>query len=80
MVSQPRFSDADKTKWKGKSISGTVVMVISEDGDVIQAGVVSASPKEAAESLLSAAKQVKFEPRSGCGDLKTEVAFSIKPN
>jgi len=80
MVLQPRFSDADRTKWKGKSINGTVVMVISEDGDVIQAGVVSTSPKEAAESLLSAAKQVKFEPRSGCAELKTEVVFSIKPN
>jgi hypothetical protein len=77
LVSKPRFSDADKTKWKGKSVSGKVAIVISEEGDVTQARVVSASPKEGAESLLNAAKQAKFEPRLGCGELKTEVFFNL---
>jgi len=77
MVSQPKFSEEDQTKWKGKSVSGKVAIVISEEGDVTQARVVSASPKEGAESLLNAAKQAKFEPRHGCGALKTEVVFNL---
>ena len=76
MLSQPKFSDEDRSKWKGKSVTGRVAIVVSEEGDVTQARVVSASPKEAADSLLNAAKQAKFAPRPGCGDLKTEVVFS----
>jgi TonB family protein len=76
ILSQPKFSDEDRSKWKGKSVTGRVAIVVSEEGDVTQARVVSASPKEAAESLLNAAKQAKFAPRLGCGDLNTEVVFS----
>src|SRR5258708_29559405 len=76
ILSQPKFSDEDRSKWKGKSVTGRVAIVVSEEGDVTQARVVSASPKEAAESLLNASKQAKCAPRPGCGDLKTEVVFS----
>jgi len=76
ILSQPKFSEEDRSKWKGKTLTGTVAIVISEEGDVTQARVVSASPKEATESLLNAAKQAKFAPRPGCGDLKTEFVFS----
>ncbi len=76
ILSHPKFSDEDRSKWKGKSVRGRVAIVVSEEGDVTQARVVSASPKEAAESLLNAAKQAKFGPRPGCGELKTEVVFS----
>jgi len=78
ILSQPKFSDEDRSKWKGKSITGRVAMVVSEEGDVTGARVVSATPKEAAGSLLNAAKLAKFAPRPGCGDLKTEVVFSLK--
>jgi len=77
ILSQPKFSDEDRSKWKGKSITGRIAIVVSEEGDVAQARVASASPKEAAESLLNAEKQAKFAPRPGCGDLKTEVVFSL---
>ena len=77
ILSQPKFSDEDRSKWKGKSITGRVAIVVSEEGDVTQARVVSATPKEAAGSLLNAARQAKFAPRPGCGDLKTEVVFSL---
>jgi hypothetical protein len=76
IVSQPRFSDDDRTRWKGKSVSGKVAIVVSEEGDVTQARVVSASPLEAAEALLNAAKVAKFEPRYGCGELKSDVFFN----
>lgn len=77
MVSQPRFTDEDKAKWKGKTISGKVAIVVSEDGDVVQARILSASPKASAEALLNAARQAKFQARSGCGELKTEVIFNV---
>ncbi len=77
ILSQPKFPDEDRSKWKGKSVTGRVAIVVSEEGDVSQARVVSASPKEAADSLLNAARQAKFAPRPGCGDLKTEVVFSL---
>jgi len=71
----PKFSDEDRSKWKGKSVTGRVAIVVSEEGDVTQARVVSASPKEAADSLLNAAKQAKS--RLGwMGDLKTEVVLA----
>ena len=79
MLSQPRFSDEDKTKWKGKSIAGRVAMIVSEQGDVARAQVLSASPREAAEPLLTAAKQTKFEPRPGCGELKIQIDFNLHP-
>jgi TonB family protein len=77
ILSQPKFPDEERSKWRGKSVTGKVAIVVSEEGDVTQARVVSASPKEAAESLLNAAKQAKFAPRPGCGDLQTEVVFSL---
>jgi len=77
ILSQPKFSDEDRTKWKGKSLACRVAIVVSEEGDVTQGRVVSASPKEAAESLFNAVKQAKFAPRPGCGDLKMEFVFSL---
>ncbi|MGB2675618.1 MAG: hypothetical protein WAN12_00865 [Candidatus Acidiferrum sp.] len=76
ILSQARFSDEDRAKWKGKSVTGKVAIVASEEGDVSQARVLAASSKEATEALLNAAKQMKFEPRRGCGELKTEIYFS----
>lgn len=77
IVFKPRMSDEDQRKWKSKSVSGTVAIVVSEEGDVTEAGVVAASPKQAAEALVNAVKQMKLKPRPGCGDLKTEVFFSL---
>ena len=54
IISQPKFSDEDRSKWKGKSVTGSVAIVVSEEGEVTQARVVSASPKEATEALLNA--------------------------
>jgi TonB family protein len=77
VLSQPSFSDEDKVKWKGKAVSGKVALVISENGDVDDAKILSASPREAGESLLGAVKRAKFAPRLGCGELKTEVFFTL---
>jgi TonB family protein len=77
ILSEPSFSDQDRAKWKGKLLSGKVALVISENGDVADARVLSASPREAAEALLDAVKRAKFAPRLGCGELKTEVIFTL---
>jgi TonB family protein len=77
MLSQPRFSVEDRTKWKGKTVSGRVALVVSENGDVAEARVLTASPEEAAESLLDAVKRAKFSPPLGCGELKTEVVLTL---
>jgi hypothetical protein len=77
IISRPRFSGEDRARWKGKSVSGRVAIVVSEKGDLTQALVLSASPREAAESLLNTAKLAKFEPRQGCGELKSDIFFNI---
>jgi hypothetical protein len=77
ILSQAKFSDEDRAKWKNKSVTGKVAIVISEEGDISQARVLAASPKEAREALRNAAKQMKFEARRGCGELQTEIHFSL---
>ena len=77
MLSKPSFSDEDRAKWKGKTVSGKVALVINENGEVADAKVLSASPREAAAALLDAAKRVRFAPRLGCGELKTDVIFTL---
>ena len=77
MVVQPKFTGDDLTAWKDKSVSGRVSVVVNEDGEVIQARVLAASPKEAAEALQSAARQARFKPRPSCGDWKTDIFFTL---
>jgi len=71
----PKFTEGDIAKWKDRAITGTVSLLVSEGGDVIEGRVQSVKPKEAASAFLSAVKQGKFQPRPGCGDWKTEVTF-----
>jgi TonB family protein len=53
------------------------VITIKEDGQVSDAKVLEASPKEAAEALLASAKTIKFKPRPGCGTFNTEMIFTL---
>jgi len=59
------------------TIQGKVAITIDEDGQVSEAKVLEASPKEAAEALLAGAKTIKFKPRPGCGAFKTEMIFTL---
>jgi len=77
MVVQPKFTGDDLTAWKDKSVSGRVSVVVNEDGEVIQARVLAASPKEAANALQSAARQARFKRRPSCGDWKTDIFFTL---
>ena len=75
----PKFTEGEIAKWKDRALTGTVSLVVSEGGDIIQARVRSVKPKEAAPSFLSAVQQGKFQPRPGCGDWKIEVTFKLRP-
>src|ERR1700730_10516649 len=57
MLSQPSFSDEDRAKWKGNAVCGKVALVISENGDLADAKILTASPREVTETLLSAVKR-----------------------
>lgn len=54
---------------------GTVAVTIGEDGSVSSADVVRAPSKEAGELLVHLVKSMKFEPRPGCGDYRTQMNF-----
>ena len=76
----PKFTEGDIAKWKDKELTGTVSLVVSEGGDIIQAHIRSVKPKEAAQAFLSAVREGKFQPRLGCGDYKIEVSFKLHPD
>ncbi|HEY4708577.1 MAG TPA: hypothetical protein VIH46_00255 [Candidatus Acidoferrales bacterium] len=74
----PKFAEGDQAKWKGKKLTATVRLVVNEGGDVIQAHIKSVKPKEAAQTLLSAFQQSKFQPRPGCGVWTIDVIFKLQ--
>lgn len=76
----PKFTEGDIAKWKDKPLTGTVTVLVSEAGDVIDGRVQSVKPKEAASAFLEAVKQGKFEPRPGCGNWKLDVTFKLHPD
>ena len=71
---------------KVHQVRGMVAIVISADGDVVGAKVISArrprdgneaglSSTEAVDVLLSQARSLKFKSRPGCGDFRYDVSF-----
>ena len=76
----PKFTDSDIAKWKHKAMTGTVSLVVSESGDVIQANIVSVKPNEAARAFLSAVQEGKFQPRPGCGEWKINLTLHLRPD
>lgn len=56
---------------------GTVAIVISEDGEVVEAKAVDPSSGKDAKKLVSLAKSMKFKPRLGCGPFKTVMNFVV---
>src|SRR5258708_37415880 len=68
MTVDPKFTESDNAAWKGKSMTATVSLLVSEDGHVIQATVLKAKPKESAGAVLPTVKQEQFQPIPGCGE------------
>jgi len=81
---QQRLSEEEQKKVH--HVRGMVAIVISADGDVVGAKVISArrprdgneaglSSTEAVDVLLSQARSMKFKSRPGCGDFRYDVSF-----
>ena len=81
---QQRLSKEEQKKVH--QVRGMVAILISADGDVVDAKVISAhSPRdgneaglssaEAVDVLLSQARSMKFESRPGCGDFRYDMSF-----
>ena len=77
---RPKFTESDNATWKGKSVTATVSLLVSEDGHVVRAAMLKAKPKEASAAVLAAAKQAEFQPRRGCGDWQLEITFNLHPD
>ena len=74
---KPKFTDGEIAKWKDKTVTATVFLQVSEQGDVIQAHILSAKPKEAGPAVLSAVRRGKFPARPGCGNWGLELTFHL---
>jgi TonB family protein len=77
IASQPKTPPEYREKWKKVNVRGRVAITIDEDGQVSEAKLLEASPKEAADALLATTKTINFKPRPGCGTFKTEMIFTL---
>jgi hypothetical protein len=77
IVFHPKMSEEDVASIKSSSLRGKVVVVVNDNGDVTEAKVVAATPKQGAQFLSKAVMLAKFEPRPGCGPLKIEFTFNL---
>jgi len=77
IATQPKTPQEYREKWKKVHVQGRVAITIDENGQVSEAKLLEASPKEAADALLATAKTAKFKPRPGCGVFKTEINFTV---
>ena len=78
VLSNPRFTKEEAAQIRTTVLEGRLSIVISEAGDVTDAKVITANPKEDAEILASAIKRMKFKPRPGCNSVKIEFVFKDK--
>jgi hypothetical protein len=72
LVFQPRLTPEDVSRLKSRSLGGRVAMMVNENGDVTDARVLTATPKQGGPILSDAVRTAKFAPRPGCGDLKID--------
>lgn len=77
IVFHPKMSEEDVASVKSSSLQGKVFVTVNEDGDVTEAKVLAATPKQGAQLLYKAVMLTKFEPRPGCGPLKIEFTFNL---
>lgn len=72
-VSMPKPSKEERQM----NAQGIVEVVVSEEGDVVEARVVRATSEEAGKLLLERAKAAKFRPRQGCGEFRLPMNFTL---
>jgi hypothetical protein len=57
---------------------GMVTILVSADGDVVDAKVISTPSAEAVDVLRSQARSMKFKRRAGCGTTDTTLIFTLQ--
>lgn len=62
MTMDPKFTASDNAAWKGKSMTATVSLLVSEDGHVIQATVVKAKPRNQLGPFFRRFNRRNFSP------------------
>jgi TonB family protein len=77
LVSKRPLPKEEQEKAKRIRAQETVAIVISEEGDVVDARVERATSQEAGRLLIDVAKGMKFKPRPACGSFKTSVSFNL---
>jgi hypothetical protein len=77
LVSKRPLSKEEQDRASKIRVQGSVAIVISEDGDVVEAKATRASSNEAGKILVHLVQGFKFKSRPGCGPFKTVVNFSL---
>jgi hypothetical protein len=77
LVSKRALPKEEQEKARKIRPQGPIAIVVSEDGDVVDARVVHATSDEAGRLLIDLAKGMKSKPRPGCGPFKTIVNFNL---
>ena len=77
LVSKRPLSKEEQERANKIRAQGYVAIVISEDGDVVEAKATRASSNEAGKILVHLVQGFKFKSRPGCGPFKTIVNFSL---
>jgi hypothetical protein len=77
LVSKRPLPKEQQQKAKKMRAQGSVAIVISEGGDVVEAKAIHASSNEAGKILVDLVEGFKFKPRPGCGPFKTSINFSL---
>lgn len=77
LVSKQPLPKEERERAKKIRAQGSVAIVISEDGDVVDAKAVRPSSDEAGRVLTDLAKSMKFKARPGCGQFKTTMNFNL---
>jgi len=75
-VSRRPLPKEEQEKAKKLKPQGSVAIVISEGGEVVDAKVARATSDEAGRLMIDLAKGMIFKPRPTCGPVKTVVNFN----
>ncbi|MGO8734288.1 MAG: hypothetical protein ACLQVM_16055 [Terriglobia bacterium] len=77
LVSKRPLPKEEQEEAKRIRAQGSVAIVISEDGDVVEAKAIHANSNEAAKILIDIVEGFKFKSRPGCGPFKTNFNFTL---
>ena len=76
VVSKRPLPKEEQEEAKKLKPQGSVAIVISEGGEVVDAKVLRTTSEEASKLMIDLAKATKFKPRPSCGPVKTVVNFN----